>query len=439
MVATCSGALLILIFISSSSAFLLPGLAPSRPQCKTTALLLQRFSSHAQNTAVWKPTMSANSIALAPVHWRHMSVGVAPKTSSLRWDVQSGSVLHDLPRIETPPARRSCGDKSNSSGGRLGRPMHNQRKRRISSSERSSERSRRKKELEVKAMDLQISMAVAKQHLMDSVSDVITFQPRHISNAMTLGAVFSLTALVVFSLPFVLGMPFLEMLLSHGCAGALGGLAALFGDAALSASLDKPRLGYWRWREDNCVATFLKGCVRRWKINLREHCITRMAVTRSVNAMTFVFIKHLASLSLGPGVQPVVIAAAGTGVVATAVQTALCKSQETLFQDTVLSNMLMFEGFWVTYAALGTLLPACGITYCGLAISGALGGLGMVLADFSWQAPKGTAGLREGLERFREKCSDFSKRDAINGKKFRAAFQMSILNVVYMMVFWQLQ
>jgi len=371
-------------------------------------------------------SVPSSPITLAPVHWRRLSAGqLSTAEPSLHWGTGPAVLQHETKQIQAPSKRR-VDRKKGSSGGRVGKLIKS-----------SKHRIDELRAIRSRSIDLEITMNFAKQNLIDSVANVKMFGPRHISNAMTLGAVFGLCALVAFSLPFVLGMPFVEMLFAHGCAGALGGIAALFGDAALSASLDKPRLPYWRWREDTCIATWLQGCVRRMKINLREHCFARTVALRSINAMTFVFIKHVATLYLGAGVQTVVIAAAGTGVVATAVEV-LCKQQDTLFQETVVNNMLMFEGFWVTYAALSTLLPVCGITYFGLFISGALGGLGMALADVSSQSESPRVGLREGLQRFRDNLSEFSKRDAINGKKFRAAYQMAILNVVYMAVFWTL-
>lgn len=361
----------------------------------------------------------------------------------------------------TARVRRQRAPRSSSGGGseRVGREL-----------ERRTMRGQHA--LESQALDVQLTLALARDHLAATVPDPTPACPKDRSIAMTLGSVFGLAALLVFTMPFVLGLPFIHMLVAHGLAGAFGGLAALCGDAALSASLDKPQLPYWRWREKNCVRTWLQGSVRRWKKNLKEHCFVRMATARSVNAMTFAYVKQLAVLVVGAGVQAVVVAAAVTGVVATAVQTALCQQQETLFQAHVLSNMLMFEGFWLTYATLCSLLPVCGISYCGLALSGALCGLVMSLASAD---PGEGAGRREEvgaqssevapallkvktgvletylwdgyslaptkgrLQAAWERLRRFSKREAILGYKFRMAFQMAILNVVYMAVFWTLQ
>eukprot|EP00802_Teleaulax_amphioxeia_P023583 Tamp_24185.p1 GENE.Tamp_24185~~Tamp_24185.p1 ORF type:complete len:318 (-),score=42.08 Tamp_24185:29-982(-) len=194
-------------------------------------------------------------------------------------------------------------------------------------------------------------------------------------------------------------------LFAHGCSGALGGLAALFGNSALSATLG----------ESNGVMQGL------W--------IT--AVTKAINAVTYAYIRQ-AIQALPLGAIGIILAAAGTGIVATLVSSAF-DSRPGLFRENVVRNVLAFEAFWLTYAAIGAISPACSVRYVGVAIAGALGGLASSLVSsirVSWQPLEG--GLR-GLQ------AAFGRlRPGTRRRQLRAAFESGILNVVYMAVFWTL-
>lgn len=259
---------------------------------------------------------------------------------------------------------------------------------------------------------------------------------------MTMGTMFLAAALLILSRPFLAELRVFEALVAHGCAGALGGLAAVAGDAALTATVERPKEPWSRWRESRCIHAWKQGFVRRWESTMRENCIKITAITRSVNAMTYFYIKQaLATLAISTGFQTI-LAAAGTGVVATMVQTTLCKQNTTLFQKNIARNVLMFEAFWLTYATICALSPAMSMNYIGLAIAGALGGLasslaGTVKLSSLLQTLKG--GMSFKLKRLRVGWRSMTKRDAVNVREFRAAYQMAILNVVYMAVFWTLE
>ena len=75
--------------------------------------------------------------------------------------------------------------------------------------------------LESQALDVQLTLALARDHLAATVPDPTPACPKDRSIAMTLGSVFGLAALLVFTMPFVLGLPFIHMLVAHGLAGAI--------------------------------------------------------------------------------------------------------------------------------------------------------------------------------------------------------------------------
>lgn len=249
-------------------------------------------------------------------------------------------------------------------------------------------------------------------------------------------------ALLFLSRPFLAEFRVFEGLVAHGCSGALGGLAAVFGDAALTATVERPKEPWNRWRESRCIHAWKRGFRRRWESTMRENCIKITAITRSVNAMTYFYIKQaMSTLAISASFQTI-LAAAGTGVVATMVQTSLCKQNTTLFQKKIARNILVFEAFWLTYATICALSPAISVSYLGLAISGALGGVASSLAGtikLSSLLQPFRGGMSFKLKRLRVGWRSMSKLDAVNGREFRAAYQMAILNVVYMAVFWTLE
>jgi hypothetical protein len=134
------------------------------------------------------------------------------------------------------------------------------------------------------------------------------------------------------------------VLFAHGCAGALGGVAALFGDSALSATLG--------------------GADKHM-----SQSITMTAVTKAVNSMTYAYLKQttswLGSATLGTG--SIMVAAAGTGIVAAMMQGvvrgALAGAGRTslhpqTFLPEMVKSVLAFEAFWLTYSAICALSPA---------------------------------------------------------------------------------
>lgn len=191
-------------------------------------------------------------------------------------------------------------------------------------------------------------------------------------------------------------------LLAHACAGALGGLAALAGDSAFF------------------------GSRRAYKALLESIKFT--AITKAVNSVTFAYIQQ-AMATLGSG--GIVLAAAGTGVVATLVQQLFAGSSPGFFQDNVWRNVFVFEAFWLTYAGLCALSPAMSISYTGIAISGALSGIASTMVASVKFTGRGSRGI---FQRVRHGCA--AVRTAFKSAEFsRAAVQSGILFVVYQAVF----
>lgn len=262
----------------------------------------------------------------------------------------------------------------------------------------------------------------------------------------TLPIPFIACLLLEISLPFHFGMvpPAFWALLKHGFAGSLAGLAALLSDSALSASLTGS-------------TEALKGLLRSVKFT---------AVTKAASSMTYVAIQQgIATLSLGW--TGIVLAAAGTGVVATIVQGAFAGSRPDFFRDNVAKNVVMFEAFWLTYAALSLLSPVCSITYLGLAISGTISGLASSMAaSIKFRPLRGVAraakhSIRRGLKTVRRFFSTeqmpspsdvragqgvvtranvavaaFFDNVAHVSSHWRPAVSTGVLNVCYMAVFW---
>ena len=102
-------------------------------------------------------------------------------------------------------------------------------------------------------------------------------------------------------------------LLAHACAGALGGLAALFSETAVS-----------------------KGLGEAQQESIR-HAIKFTTISKAVNSVTFAYISQ-AMAALGSG--GVMVAAAGTGVIATSVQSLFSKqNRKDFIRDNVARNV----------------------------------------------------------------------------------------------------
>jgi len=251
--------------------------------------------------------------------------------------------------------------------------------------------------------------------------------------------------LFLAALPFLLEMPlsFLHVgivppalwaLAVHGCAGALAGLSALL-ITSLAGSTE--------------AFQTLKGVVRSVKFT---------AVTKAASSMTYVVLREgIGALSLGW--SGIVFAAAGTGVVATAVQSGFVAGSPDFFRDNVAKNVIMFEAFWLTYAALSLLSPVCSITWVGLAISGTISGFASSLAvSIELRPLEGVAcavkdSFRSSLSRVRRLFSHEQMprlRDderavvtctnvaAYLSSHWIPAISTGVLNCVYMGVYWTL-
>ena len=136
-------------------------------------------------------------------------------------------------------------------------------------------------------------------------------------------------------------------------------------------------------------------------------------------------------------------AAAGTSIIASAVQGLFADDHLAFFKKHVAKNVLVFEAFWLTYAGVCALTPAASISYAGLAISGALSGLVCTLAasvNFSWDSLHGDA--RGGLKRVWGHGLAWLRRtfESVDTKRMkkassRAALRNSIFFVVYKAVY----
>lgn len=230
-------------------------------------------------------------------------------------------------------------------------------------------------------------------------------QPVHksppFSTTVISGAVF-LAMMKIYHLGWA-AAPCSWTLLVHACAGALGGLAALVSNSAVSG-------------KDSRQA--LKTIVESFKIT---------AVSKAANAFTFAYINQ-AMTALALGSAGIVAAAAGVGVVATLMQQLSLGAVNTkgFFRENVWRNVFVFEAFWLTYAGICALSPAMSITYTGLMISGGISGVVSTMVA-SVQFTDGAQGF---VQRLRWGYAAVCK--TINGAEFsKAALQSGIFFVVY--------
>ena len=193
-------------------------------------------------------------------------------------------------------------------------------------------------------------------------------------------------------------------LIAHACAGALGDLAGLYGESAVKSSV--------------VDAASLK--------------IT--AVSKAANSVTFAYIQTLATAAVGVG--SFALAAAATGVVATAVQ-GLFAGDADFFRANVVHNVVAFEAFWLTYAGIVALTPAASVTYVGLAVSGAISGavsavtdgidLGALAKRATWARCRG--GVRDALRALRQGFK--SMRKAVGARGVNSGILFVVYQAVY--------
>ena len=266
--------------------------------------------------------------------------------------------------------------------------------------------------LRCKALPRAAGMAAPAAHALN-----VFVQPEQIPSKLTamsrsslLGGAVFLAAMKVIQLSSELvAAPAGWTLFAHGLAGMLGGLAALFGDKALSVSFGESRGA-------------IQGLSRSIKFT---------AITKAVNSVTFAYVQEAAA-AFGAG--SIMLGAAGSGVVFTMVQGLFTHDHASHFQENVMRNVLVMEAFWLTYAGLCALSPAVSVSYVGVAISGAVSGIASsVAAKFSWK-PVLEGGVRGALAKMRQGIGSLRKafKSACSA---RSAMQSSILFVVYTAVF----
>ena len=192
-------------------------------------------------------------------------------------------------------------------------------------------------------------------------------------------------------------------LFAHALAGTLGGLAALFSDAAVATSLGEQR--------ESLVCS-----------------IKFTAITKAVNSVTFAYISQIVQAM---GSASILVAAAGTGVVATAVQSLfVAQGRKDFFRENVVRNIFVFQAFWLTYAGFCAFTPVFSISYSGIAIAGALSGMvSTAVASFHVSFE---GGLRGAFRHFNHQLR--SLRKSCKGQS-RVAMQSGILFVVYQAVY----
>ena len=205
----------------------------------------------------------------------------------------------------------------------------------------------------------------------------------------TLGAAAGFVVMMhVFQMAAALVTPAGIVLLAHGCANALGGIAALFSEAAV----------FGQWRE-------------------ALGAVPVAALSKAVNAVSYVSLSQAVG-SLASGASGVALAAAGTGVIATLVQSVFNGGSRAEFlQTNVVRNIVFFETYWLTWAGINALSPAIAASYTGIAVAGAACGfaaaaVSSALAGLRWSWRSMTQSLRSGAG-------------------MRAALSSSVLFVVY--------
>ena len=116
----------------------------------------------------------------------------------------------------------------------------------------------------------------------------------------------------------------------------------------------------------------------------------------------------------------VALAAAGTGVVATLVQSVFhAGSRAKFLQTNLVRNIVFFETYWLTWAGISALSPAIAASYTGVAVAGAACG-------FAAAAASALAGLRWSWRSMTQALR--------SGAGVRAALSSSVLFVVYQCV-----
>ena len=155
-----------------------------------------------------------------------------------------------------------------------------------------------------------------------------------------------------------------------------------------------------------------------------------------LNNASYAYFRHAVAIGTGS----VVVAAAGTGIVANAVQSLFSDDRPKVFKQNLARNVLAFEGLWLTYAGICALTPAASGSYVGLAISGALAGVASKLAafvDISWVSLRG--GMRAQLKHVHNGLasliSTLKNPHAARASAARTAFQSSTYFVTYQAVF----
>ena len=204
----------------------------------------------------------------------------------------------------------------------------------------------------------------------------------------TLGAAAGFLIMMhVFQMAAALVTPAGIVLLAHGCANALGGIAALISEAAV----------FGQWRE-------------------ALGAVPVAALSKAVNAVSYVSLSHAVG-TLASGASGVALAAAGTGVVATLVQSVFhAGSRAKFLQTNLVRNIVFFETYWLTWAGISALSPAIAASYTGVAVAGAACG-------FAAAAASALAGLRWSWRSMTQALR--------SGAGVRAALSSSVLFVVY--------
>lgn len=192
-------------------------------------------------------------------------------------------------------------------------------------------------------------------------------------------------------------------LFAHALAGTLGGLAALFSDTAVATSLGEQQ------RE-----SFV-------------HSMKFTAITKAVNSVTFAYISQIVK---SMGSASILVAAAGTGVVATVVQSLFVEQgRKEFFRENVVRNVFVFQAFWLTYAGFCAVTPVFSISYSGIAIAGALSGIvSTAVASFHVSFEGGLRGAFHFKKELRKLRKSFKGQS-------RVAMQSGILFVVYQAVY----
>ena len=219
-----------------------------------------------------------------------------------------------------------------------------------------------------------------------------------------------LVALIKLSYVLSTATPASLSLLAHACAGMLGGLAALFGDTAVSKGLGEAQK---------------EGFRKSMKFT---------AITKAVNSVTFAYISAALRALGSSGFIVAASAAAGTGVVFTGVQSLFAEEgRREFFRENVVRNVLALEAFWLTFTALGMVSPVFGFsgTYTGLAMAGAVCGLVSALVASVKVSFEG--GLRGARMRLIAGCRTLMEKSLTPSS--RAAIQGGVLFVVYQAVY----